>query len=123
VEGAVGDDLVLDVPQRLAGHQAEEMVPLQDLVQQDAVEEAAEREADHTAGHKKAAPAGEGRACRRTALVRHAHGAASGREQDEDAPARPQTEAPRRRFPLQGAITPGDGTHAPRAFAGRQVRC
>jgi Arc/MetJ family transcription regulator len=53
MEGAVSDDLVAQVAQRLARHEAQEMVPLQDLVQQDAVEEAAQRDADHAAGDEQ----------------------------------------------------------------------
>jgi hypothetical protein len=55
VEQAVGQDLRPDVAQRLARHEAEEVVPLQHLVQQDAVEEAAEREAEHARGERRAA--------------------------------------------------------------------
>ena len=44
---AVGDHLEAEIARRRPVDGREEMVPLQDLVQQDAVEEAAEREADH----------------------------------------------------------------------------
>ncbi|CAA9284102.1 MAG: hypothetical protein AVDCRST_MAG04-3931 [uncultured Acetobacteraceae bacterium] len=40
---------------RSARYEAEEVVPLQHLVQQDAVEEAAEREAEHARGDRRAA--------------------------------------------------------------------
>jgi hypothetical protein len=57
VEQAVGQDLRPDVAQRLARHEAEEVVPLQHLVQQDAVEEAAEGETEHARGDgRRAAP-------------------------------------------------------------------
>jgi hypothetical protein len=54
VEHAVGQDLRADVAQRLARHKAQEMVPLQHLVQQDAVEEAAQGEAEHARGDGRA---------------------------------------------------------------------
>jgi hypothetical protein len=50
VEQAVGEDLGAQVLEALAGIETEEMVPLQQLVQQDAVEKAAERQADGEGG-------------------------------------------------------------------------
>lgn len=50
MEQAVGEDLHAQVAQRFGFDPAQEVVPLQDLVEQDAVEEAAEREADEVPG-------------------------------------------------------------------------
>ncbi len=47
---AVGENLRLDPTEVLSRDQAEQMVPLQDLMQQDPVEEAAQRHPQHEAG-------------------------------------------------------------------------
>jgi hypothetical protein len=57
VKGAVGEDLDFDPAKVLAGRKAQQMVPLQHLVQQDAVEEAAKGHSQHKSGGPQPASA------------------------------------------------------------------
>jgi hypothetical protein len=70
MEQAVGQDLGADILQHRAVDQAQQVMPLQHLVQQDAIEEAAERDADQVAGPPEAARRGS-KSWKRGGSVRH----------------------------------------------------